>query len=109
MRVQVAEAGPLVAMKLQSIMNRGSAKEGTDLLDIVRLTLDQTVGPDVRRQLAGADAQLRQDASIHAQLWFADRADRAIRLVRAVPEGHDVQLDDLHLVGELLQGALSAS
>lgn len=54
--VQVAEAGPLVAMKLQSIMNRGSAKEGTDLLDIIRLILD-----------------------------------------------------DLHLVGELLQGALSTS
>ena len=49
-----------------------------------------------------------QDASIHAQLWFADRDDRALRLVRAVPEGRDVQLDDLHLVGELLQGALSA-
>lgn len=109
LRVQVAEAGPLVAMKLQSIMNRGSAKEGTDLLDIIRLTLDQTVGPDVRRQLAGADAQLRQDVSIHANLWFADRADRALRLVRAVPEGRDVQLDDLHLVGELLQGAVSAS
>lgn len=93
-------------MKLQSIMNRGSAKEGTDLLDIIRLTLDQTVGPEVRRQLAGADAQLRQDASIHARLWFADRADRALRLVRAVSEGQDVQLDDLHLVGELIQGAL---
>jgi hypothetical protein len=107
--VQIAEAGPLVAMKLQSIMNRGSAKEGTDLLDIIRLTLDQTVGLDVRRQLANADAQLRQDASIHAKLWFADRADRALRLVRGVPEGRDVQLDDLHLVGELLQGAVSAS
>jgi len=106
LRVLVAEAGPLVAMKLQSIMNRGSAKEGTDLLDIIRLTLDQTVGPDVRRQLAGADAQLRQDAFNHAQLWFADRADRALRLVRAVPEGRDIQLDDLHLVGELIQGAL---
>jgi hypothetical protein len=32
--VAVAEPGPLVAMKLQSIMNRGSEKEGTDLLDI---------------------------------------------------------------------------
>jgi hypothetical protein len=43
LRVQAAEAGPLVAMKLQSIMNRGSAKGGTDLLDIIRLTLDQAV------------------------------------------------------------------
>lgn len=106
--VQVAEVGPLVAMKLQSIMNRGSAKEGTDLLDIVRLTLDQAVGPSVRRQLTNADTQLRRDASIHAKLWFTDRADRALRLVRAVPEGRDTQLDDLHLVGELLQGALTS-
>lgn len=36
--VAVAESGPLVAMKLQSVMNRPNAKEATDLLDIVRLT-----------------------------------------------------------------------
>ena len=43
--VRVAEPGPLIAMKLQSIMNRPAAKERTDLLDVVRLTLDSTVGP----------------------------------------------------------------
>lgn len=50
--VAVAESGALIAMKLQSIMNRGAAKEGTDLLDIVRLSLDQAPlsGPsDVNR------------------------------------------------------------
>jgi hypothetical protein len=39
--VRVAQPGPLIAMKLQSIMNRPSEKEGTDLLDIVQLTLDR--------------------------------------------------------------------
>jgi hypothetical protein len=37
--VQVAQAGALIAMKLQSLMDRGAAKEASDLLDIVRLTL----------------------------------------------------------------------
>ena len=37
-RVAVAASGPLVAMKLQSVMNRYRAKEATDLLDIARLT-----------------------------------------------------------------------
>ncbi|MDN5750597.1 MAG: hypothetical protein L0H64_19155, partial [Pseudonocardia sp.] len=35
----VAEPGPLVAMKLQAIMNRSVEKQGTDLLDIIRLSL----------------------------------------------------------------------
>lgn len=36
--VRVAEPGSLIAMKLQSVMNRPVDKERTDLLDIVRLT-----------------------------------------------------------------------
>lgn len=104
--VAVAEPGPLVAMKLQSIMNRGAGKEATDLLDVVSLSLDPASGPGVRQQLAAADAQLRQDASRHVALWFEDRIDRSLRLVRTVPEGGEILLDDLRLVGELLQEAL---
>ncbi|WP_410620607.1 nucleotidyl transferase AbiEii/AbiGii toxin family protein [Amycolatopsis sp. cmx-8-4] len=54
--VRVAEPGPLIAMKLQSIMDRGAAKAGTDLLDVVRITLDRTCGPASRDQLESADA-----------------------------------------------------
>ncbi|MDN5795786.1 MAG: hypothetical protein L0H79_08555 [Intrasporangium sp.] len=36
----MAEPGPLVAMKLQAVMNRSTQKQGTDLLDIIRLTFD---------------------------------------------------------------------
>jgi hypothetical protein len=107
--VKVAEPGPLVAMKLQSIMNRGAAKEGTDLLDIIRLCLDPTTGPVLRTQLAVAEAQLRDDAARHAKRWFNEHASKSLRLVRNHPEGRDVQLDDLHLVGELLQRSLSPS
>lgn len=106
--VAVAEPGPLVAMKLQSIMNRGATKEATDLLDIISLTLDPTAGATVRSQLAGADRQLRQDAARHAQRWFTNRAERSLRLIHAVPEGRTTQLDDLHLVGELIGNALTA-
>ncbi len=106
--VAVAEPGPLVAMKLQSVMNRGAAKEATDLLDIVRLTLDPVAGPLVRTQLATADSQLQQDAARHARRWFQDHAARSVRVMRAIPEGRETQLDDLHLVAELLLRALTA-
>ena len=36
----VATPGPLIAMKLQAVMNRTAQKQGTDLRDIVRLILD---------------------------------------------------------------------
>jgi hypothetical protein len=106
--VAMAESGPLIAMKLQSVMNRGRAKEATDLLDILQLTLDPATGPASRSALAEADPTLRQDALLHARLWFEDRVDRTLRLVRSIPEGRDMQLDDLRLVSELLQGTLEA-
>lgn len=106
--VSVAEPGPIVAMKLQSIMNRGSEKEGTDLLDIIRLSLDPAAGPVLRTQLAHADPRIRADAARHAQRWFSDHADRSLRRVRDIPEGRNAELDDIHLVGELLAHALAA-
>ena len=104
--VAVAEPGPLIAMKLQSVMNREAKKEATDLLDMVRLVLDPVAGPVAREQLATAHGRLREDALLHASLWFDARIGRTLRIVRAVPEGFEVQLDDLRLVGELIQGSL---
>jgi hypothetical protein len=106
--VAVAEPGPIIAMKLQSIMNRGAAKEGTDLLDIVRLTLDASCGPISRDQLEAADHQLRTDALLHARRWFHQVADRSLKRIRAMPEGRDLELDDMHLVRDLLVAALHA-
>jgi nucleotidyltransferase AbiEii toxin of type IV toxin-antitoxin system len=104
--VAVAEPGSIIAMKLQSIMNRGAAKEGTDLLDIVRLTLDRKCGPTSRDQLAAADQQLRADALLHVRRWFHQTANRSLLKIRAVPEGRGLELDDVHLVGDLLVAAL---
>jgi hypothetical protein len=107
--VAVAEPGPIIAMKLQAIMNRGAAKEGTDLLDILRLTLDTECGPLSRDQLEHADDQLRADALLHAQRWFYEYAAQSLRKIRAVPEGRSVEADEVELVGDLLTGALSLS
>jgi hypothetical protein len=105
--VAVGETGPLVAMKLQSVMNRGAAKEATDLLDIVRLCLDPAIGTALRAQLAEADSTIKVDAARHARRWFHEQDARSLRLIQNIPEGRDTELDDLHLVGEMLQGALS--
>lgn len=56
----VAEPGPLIAMKLQAVMNRSADKQGTDLLDIVRLVLDDLTRPVALGQLSGVDAFHRE-------------------------------------------------
>lgn len=104
----VAEPAALVAMKLQSVMNRGAAKEGTDLLDIVRLTTDPAAAASVVQGLRGADRQLRSDALLHVRRWFIDNADRTLRRIRTVPEGAQTTADDLVLVAELLAAALKS-
>jgi len=106
--VAVGQPGPLIAMKLQSVMNRGATKEATDLLDIIRLTLDPTAGPMSRSELETTEPQLRCDAALHATYWFDQHAERSLRLIRAIPEGRDTTLDDLRLVGELLHSALTS-
>ncbi|MBW8803599.1 MAG: hypothetical protein JF587_07020 [Catenulisporales bacterium] len=99
---RVAEPGPLVAMKLQSVMNRPVAKEGTDLLDIVRLVLDANTGPAVRAQFDAADPVLRQDAGLHAEKWFVEQRDKTLRKITAIPEGRGIDVDTLDFVAQLL-------
>lgn len=104
----VAQPAALVAMKLLSVMNRGAAKEETDLLDIVRLVTDPATAASVIEGLRSADSQLRSDAMLHARRWFTDSADRTVKRVRAVPEGAQTTVDDLNLVAELLAAALES-
>lgn len=104
---RMAEPGPLVAMKLQSVMNRPVEKERTDLLDIVRLTLDTKAGSSARAQLRDADTQLAKDAWLHAQRWFIERKDPTLKLIRELPEGSDIDADTITLVGELLLAELA--
>jgi len=76
----VAEPGPLVAMKLQAIMNRVAAKQGTDL----------------------------QDIALHVDLWLVNRRLQALRWIHDAG-GTDLTLDDLDLVAELLLAACARS
>jgi hypothetical protein len=100
----VAEPGPLVAMKLQAIMNRAVAKQGTDLQDIVRLILDQEARPAALAQLGRCDASTAADIALHANLWLVDRRRQALRWIHDVG-GAELTLDDLDLVAELLLAA----
>jgi len=99
--VRMAEPGPLVAAKLQSVMDRPGAKAGTDLLDIVRLTLSPRTRPAVLAQCGGCADGLAEAARQRAELWFTTRRPDSVRLIRAVG-GHDVDGDIVDLVGELL-------
>lgn len=105
--VLVARPAALVVMKLQSVMNRGATKEGTDLLDIVRLTTDPLTSGTVVDELQLAHQQLKDDALLHARRWFKQGSDRTLKLLRIIPEGVATTTDDLELVAELLIAALT--
>lgn len=101
---RVAEPGPLIAMKLQAVMNRSVQKQGTDLLDIVRLALDEAAGSAALAQIQSIDAGVAQDIALHVDLWFVQRRQQSLQWIRAAG-GDDVTLDDLVLVAELLNAA----
>lgn len=101
---RVAEPGPLVAIKLQSVMLRSTAKEGTDLLDIVTILLDPAARDAALMQLAQSDPIIAEDAALHAHRWFVTQVDRSLRLIRSAG-GVEVGSDEMALVADLLQVA----
>ena len=100
----VAEPGPLVAMKLQAVMNRSESKQGTDLLDIIRITFDQTIGRRALLQIGDVADAVASDIGLHVNLWFERRRRETLRLVHTVG-GSEFSLDDIDLVAELLADA----
>ena len=104
----VAEPGPIVAMKLQAIMNRAAAKQGTDLQDILRLILDEQVRPAALAQLGGCDVSIAADIALHVDLWLVERRMRALRWIHDAG-GTDLTLDEVDLVAELLLAACQRS
>lgn len=101
---RVAEPGPLVAMKLQAVMNRSVEKQGTDLLDILRLTFDDGTRSAVIEQIGEVDGGVARDIALHVDLWFVRRRQQALTWIHRV-NGNDVTSDDLDLVADLLQAA----
>lgn len=100
----VAEPGPLIAMKLQAIMNRATAKQGTDLQDIARLILDEQARPAALTQLGNCDPPVAADIAMHIDLWLVDRRRDALRWIHDTG-GIDLTFDDLDLIAELLLSA----
>jgi len=100
----VAEPGPLIAMKLQAVMNRSVDKQSTDLLDIMRLTVDEVTRPAALSQIGSVDAAVARDIALHVDLWFVRRRERALHWIHAAG-GRDLTSDDLDLVAELLNDA----
>jgi len=100
----VAEPGPLVAMKLQAVMNRAAAKQGTDLQDVVRLVLDTVVRDRLLDQIEGCGPQMAADIATHVDLWLVRRREAALRWIHATA-GRDLAPDDVDLAAELLLDA----
>ncbi len=100
----VAEPGPLIAMKLQAVMNRSDDKQGTDLLDIVRLTFDPSTRSVALEQIGQVAAPIAGDIALHVDLWFVRRRALVLSRLRGVG-GLDMVADDIELVAELLLGA----
>ncbi|SUF08975.1 Uncharacterised protein [Rhodococcus gordoniae] len=100
----VAEPGPLIAMKLQAVMNRSTNKQGTDLLDIVHLTLDPATRPTALAQLHTVDPAIAHDIALHIDLWFTRKRTHSLHRIHTAG-GHDITTDDLDLVTELLTDA----
>jgi hypothetical protein len=100
----VAEPGPLIAMKLQAVMNRSVDKQGTDLLDIVRLAVDRNTRPVALAQIAGVADTIASDIALHIDLWLVRRRQQALQWIRNAG-GADVTTDDLELVADLLSAA----
>lgn len=102
----VAEPGPLIAMKLQAVDDRGTAKQGTDLLDIVRLTSDRRTREAALAQLEAVDDSVAADIALHVDRWLVKKRQHALTRINRVP-GAEVVADDLDLVAELLASACS--
>lgn len=101
---RVAEPGPLIAMKLQAVMNRSAEKQGTDLLDIVRLTFDDGTRVTALDQIGGVAPDMASDIAMHVDLWFVRRRRDVLQWIRNAG-GNDVADDDLELVADLLGAA----
>lgn len=101
---QMAEPGPLVAMKLQALEDRPREKQGTDLLDIHRLVLDPLVRDVALDQIESVDVFVAADVTLHVQRWLRRHRAVAIQRMHAVG-GTDLALEDVDLVAELIEAA----
>jgi hypothetical protein len=89
-------------------MNRSADKQGTDLLDILRLAFDEGTRPAALTQIASLSGSVARDLALHIDLWFVQRRQQALQWIRDAGGG-DVTADDLELVADLLGAAAQRS
>lgn len=86
------------------MMNRSVDKQGTDLRDIVRLTLDSETRTTALNQIGEVEDPIARDIAMHVDLWLVRRKDQSLRWIRGTGD-RDTTVDDLNLVAELLLAA----
>jgi hypothetical protein len=80
----VAMPGPLIAMKLKASVDRPREKEATDLLDVVRLVTDPDTASSIMAEFEAAEAQLRDDVALHAELAFRTKILHTRQIIRGL-------------------------
>ncbi len=85
-------------------MNRSVDKQGTDLLDILRLAFDDVTRPAAMTQIGSVDAAMARDIALHVDLWFVRQQRQSLQWIRRAGGG-EITGDDLDLVAELLSAA----
>lgn len=101
---RMAEPGPLVAMKLQAIMDREKQKQGTDLLDIMRIMLDEDAGPKAWSQIFSCDKPASEDILLHVEHWLCKEKNFTLKRIREAG-GSDLAMEEVDLVAEQLIAA----
>lgn len=91
-------------MKLQAIMNRTNDKEGTDLIDIIRVVQDPECGPIALSQITSCPGAVAQDIGEHVEYWLSRRRDKALEFIERLGIVN-VGKDDIDLVHDLLMDA----
>ena len=91
-------------MKLQAVMNRMVAKQGTDLQDIARLVLDERARSAALTQIGTCDTSTAADIALRVDHWLVDRRRQALQWIHDT-RGQDLTIDDLDLIAELLLAA----
>ncbi|HEY5854121.1 MAG TPA: hypothetical protein VIW24_08740 [Aldersonia sp.] len=70
----------------------------------MHLVLDGATRPAALTQIRSIDATIAKDIALHVDLWLTRKRDQSLRWIRAAG-GHEITIDDIDLVAELLTDA----
>jgi hypothetical protein len=85
-------------------MNRTGDKQGTELLDVLRLALDQGARPAALAQIGEVHPSVAADIALHVDLWSVRRRAQVLPWIHTAG-GEDLSGGAHDLVAELLLSA----